>query len=325
MKFSAETLIAEAEAAGFRPEVLEKVVRLLALLNTLQGHPALKRKLALKGGTALNLFIFRVPRLSVDIDLNYIGAPSRQGMEAERPKIEQAVRAVCEREGLAIKRISKGHAGEKWTLRYESVFGQGGTLEVDINFMFRVPLWPTVLLDSQPLGKWQATQIPVVNIHELAAGKLAALLARKKARDLFDSYHILRMDDLVAERLRLAFVIYGAANRKDWREVSTDDVEFDAKELKSQLIPTLRTQEREHVESYGKKLVDACREALSVVLPLNAAEQTFLDLLLDTGQIVPSLLTADETLQKRIRQLPSLQWKALNVRQHKARKRNGPT
>ncbi len=54
--------------------MLEKSVRLLTLLNAFCEHPQLAGKLALKGGTALNLFLFDVPRLSVDIDLNYVGA-----------------------------------------------------------------------------------------------------------------------------------------------------------------------------------------------------------------------------------------------------------
>ena len=85
MKISPERLAAEAEATGFRPDVLEKVAQLLTLLNALRSHPFLGGKLALKGGTALNLFIFNVPRLSVDIDLNYIGTENRDGMLAERP------------------------------------------------------------------------------------------------------------------------------------------------------------------------------------------------------------------------------------------------
>ena len=48
------------------------------------------------------------------------------------------------------------------------------------------------------------------------------------------------MDGLNLERLRIAFVVYGAMNRKDWRTVSFGDVDFDAVELASQLIPTLR-------------------------------------------------------------------------------------
>jgi len=82
MKISPEKLAAEAEATGFRPDVLEKVAQRLGLLDALRSHPFLKGKLALKGGTALNLFVFDVPRLSVDIDLNYVGAEDREGMLA---------------------------------------------------------------------------------------------------------------------------------------------------------------------------------------------------------------------------------------------------
>lgn len=84
----------EAEATGFRGEALEKVVRLLELLEGFRSHPFLKSRIGLKGGTALNLFVFDVPRLSVDIDLNYIGAVDRDAMLAERPKVEQAIEAV---------------------------------------------------------------------------------------------------------------------------------------------------------------------------------------------------------------------------------------
>ncbi len=64
-------------------------------------------------------------------------------------------------------------------------------------------------------------------------------------------------------------------------------------------------------------LVEGCRQALSVVLPLTEAERTFLDLLLDAGQINPALLTDDEALQERIRQHPQLRWKVFNVRKYK--------
>ncbi len=76
MKISYEKLTSQAEATGFRPDVLEKVAHLLGLLEALGSHSFLKDKLALKGGTALNLFIFNVPRLSVDIDLTPINGIS---------------------------------------------------------------------------------------------------------------------------------------------------------------------------------------------------------------------------------------------------------
>ena len=322
MKISTEKLAAEAEATGFRPDTLEKVAHLLGLLDALRSHPFLQEKLVLKGGTALNLFVFDVPRLSVDIDLYYVGTEDRDGMLAERPKVEQAVQAVFAREGFTVRRLPEEHAGGKWSLRYENASGRSGNLEVDINFMFRVPLWPVTNRDSHLDGTWRATRIPVLDYHEVAAGKLAELLARRQARDLFDSHRILRMDNLDPRRLRIGFVVYGAMNRKDWRTVSVDDVDFDATELARQLVPMLRINaaevQWESIE-YWARLVGESRKGLSAVLPFTDSERAFLDLLLDRGVIDATLLTTDESLRWRIQCHPLLKWKALNVRHHKLR------
>lgn len=152
MKFGAEEVQAVAAQHGFRPSSLEKVFRLLSLLEALQSNAFLRPRIALKGGTALNLFLFDVPRLSVDIDLNYVGSADREVMLADKPKVEQAIQAVCAREGLSVKRMPSEHAGGKWRLSYTNTDGSSDRLEVDLNFMLRVPLWPVVTLDSKPLG-----------------------------------------------------------------------------------------------------------------------------------------------------------------------------
>jgi predicted nucleotidyltransferase component of viral defense system len=322
MKISKERLEAVAETTGFRAEVLEKVIHLLSLLEGFRSHPFLNKRLVLKGGTALNLFKFNLPRLSVDIDLNYIGAVERETMLAERPNVEEAIRATCSREGFSVRRIPEEHAGGKWLLRYESASGQGGNLQVDLNFMFRIPLWPVKTLNSYRVGSFGAKGIQILDIHELAAGKLCALLARQQARDLFDSHQLLSHKDLKQKRLRLAFVVYGAMNRKDWRTVSLQDVDFTADELSHQLRPLLRirsTEEDESPVSYGKRLVKECRDRLSAVIPFTDSETEFLNLLLDKGEIVPSLLTSDKDLQNCIKRHPLLEWKALNVREHKGK------
>lgn len=122
MKISPEKLAAEAEATGFRPDALEKVVHLLGLLNAMQSHPFLKGKWGLKGGTALNLFVFDVPRLSVDIDLNYVGDEDRGGMLDTRPKVERAspsggcLKNTPEANGrCGMKAPSAGAETSKWT------------------------------------------------------------------------------------------------------------------------------------------------------------------------------------------------------------------
>ncbi len=322
MRISKEKLLSNASVTGFRPEILEKVIHLLNLLEGFRSHPFLKGRLAVKGGTALNLFLFHLPRLSVDIDLNYIGAAQRDTMLAERPKIEEALQAVFSREGFSVRRFPEEHAGGKWSLRYPSALGQDSNLEVDLNFMFRIPLWPVVKRDSQQIGSYKASEIPVLDIHELAAGKLAALMARHQARDLFDTHQLLQLDNIDRERLRLAFVVYGAMNRKDWRTVSIDDVKFKVGELENQLIPLLRRDSiptNERPTTWGSRLVNECRQKLDAILPFSQSEQEFLDLLLDAGEVDPYLLTSDEDLAERIRQHPLLEWKALNVRKYKGR------
>ena len=324
MRISIQRLQAEAESTGFRAEVLEKVLHLLHLLGTIQTHPFLRGKLALKGGTALNLFLFDVPRLSVDVDMNYVGAGPRDEMMAERPKLEDALGAVFAREGFSVARIPADHAGGRWALRYQSALGTGGNLEVDLNYMFRVPLWAPVAQDSRSIGSSQASGIPLLDIHELAAGKVAALLARSASRDLYDAHQLFTTCQFERDRLRVSFVIYGAINRKDWRTVSIDDARATPAEVRSQLIPTLRRDTIAGVEptdAWVARLVAGCREGLAALLPLNDAEREFLDRLLDQGEVDPTLLTNDADLADRIRRHPGLEWKAQNVRQFKSGKR----
>jgi len=318
MRVSRERLKGESQATGFRPEVLEKVIHLLNLLEGVNRHPFLKGRLALKGGTALNLFLFDVPRLSVDIDLNYIGAADRDTMMAERPKVEQAIQAVCSREGMNITRVPTDHAGGKWRLRYESALGEGGNLEVDLNFMFRVPLW-AVTRRSAAVGSYSATQIPVLDLHELAAGKLAALLSRRASRDLFDTHQLLTHGDLDRTKLRLGFVLYGAMNRKDWRTVAIDDVGYDHRELENELIPVVRAEPlaKRKAGVWAESMIAECRDRLGAVLPMAANEIAFLDRILDQGEIEPELLTTDGEMADRIRIHPLLQWKAVNVQKHR--------
>jgi predicted nucleotidyltransferase component of viral defense system len=320
MIISYERLMSESEKTGFRAGMLEKVIHLLELLNTLNDHPFLKGKFVLKGGTALNLFIFDIPRLSVDIDLNYVGIEERDKMLAERQQIERALQDIFKKGGFLVKQLPDEHAGGKWLLRYNSVLGQMGNLEVDINFMYRVPIWPIKSLNSKSIGIWQASRIPVINDYELIAGKLVALLTRKKSRDLFDIFMISKHLNIDFEKLRLAFTVYGAMSRKDLRTISVDDVAFDINELKNQLVPTLNINHNNNIEDinkFGQLLVTECKNFLSKVLPFRTEEIEFLNLLFEKGEIKPDILTDDTRTTEQIAKQPMLKWKALNVKNHK--------
>lgn len=303
---------------GFRPEVLEKVLHLLELLEGFRKHPFLKDRFVLKGGAALNAFIFRLPRLSADIDLNYVGESSAEKMKVERPKFEKAVKAVCARQGLEVQRTPDDYLGGKWVLRYASVLGGESNLKLDINFGYRVPFWNTPLRDSFELGDIRASQIPVLDIHELTAGKLTALVARDAARDVFDVWKLFEAHEFEMDRLRAGFVAYGAMSRKDWRTISVDDIDYDAGSLKNELLPFLRkAAEDSFTLEDCREMIDRSREVLEGLLPFTADEQTFLDRILDDGVIEADLLMVDSEFCRRLTEHPLLKWKALNVRKHK--------
>lgn len=317
MIYSKQKLQQEAASTGFRIEILEKVILLMDLLFEFATYPILKNKLVLKGGTALNLFYFNLPRLSVDIDLNYIGAVDREEMLVDREIIYSTINAICQRKGLALERNPTFHAGGKMVWRYPSALGQMANIEIDLNFMYRIPLWPVEFKSSCLVGTSQIHEIPVLNIHELSAGKLSAFINRKTGRDLFDTYHLLTQLNMDEKKLRLAFLIYSCMSRKtDLRKLQLQDISFNMNELKSRLVPLLRKDEINRIKpisSWTKNLVTQCQNAFHRLIPLTEGETKFLNYLLDHGYIAPELISNDIILIEKIKSHPALKWSAQNV------------
>ncbi len=69
-----------AAQTNFLRDNLEKVLRLTDVLQFIAGNPKLQDCLILKGGTAINLTVFELPRLSVDIDLDFHKDCTREEM-----------------------------------------------------------------------------------------------------------------------------------------------------------------------------------------------------------------------------------------------------
>ncbi|MBU6407665.1 MAG: nucleotidyl transferase AbiEii/AbiGii toxin family protein [Alphaproteobacteria bacterium] len=120
---SLQTLQQLASDTGYQPGTLEKVLRLLDLLQEIASEDLLADRFALKGGTALNMFHLALDRLSVDIDLNYIGELDRKKMLAERPALEAALGRILAAQGYRVRRQPDEHAGGKWLAVHPSACG----------------------------------------------------------------------------------------------------------------------------------------------------------------------------------------------------------
>lgn len=317
MNFDESTINAVHQQTGFDQLYIEKVLRLLGILELFFSTPVLKDKYVLKGGTALNLFYFQLPRLSVDIDLNYLGL-DREIMLADRREHESVLSELLTANGYNLKRVPEEHAGGKWRLGYRSYSGITQNIELDLNYMHRIALMPVEKRSSFPLGTFKVDNIPVLDIHELAAGKLCALIARCKPRDLFDAYHLLNCAELDLQTLRQCFVVYAAFNKVDFSEISAlEELKFDTQQFRQELMETLaHGSVNETPQVYLEKLLTGCRDKLNTVLPFSDAESEFLIAVNRRGEIKMELLDNSVPWCDAVNKHPMLQWKVFNVRKH---------
>ena len=197
--------------------------------------------------------------------------------------------------------------------RYPSVLGQQGNLEVDLNYMYRKPLWPVKLQRPKPFG-FRDFEFPVLDIHELAAGKLSALLSRKASRDLYDAHYLLTKTQIDTKKLRLAFVIYISMTKLLPASISTKLIQYNETELQNRLLPVLRQnglpRNKRDIKVWADKIMQELGEKFVSLLPLNNNEIEFISLIRRFGIIDPSIITTDPLLQEAISYHPAIQWAA---------------
>ena len=177
---------------GFAPRTVDKVERLLDLMEEMGRHPDLKGRLAMHGGTAINLFMLDVPRLSVDIDVSYVGTVGREEMLAERPRVERAIEEVARYLGYDVPPARSEHAGRTFMLRYRGDWGPDH-VKVDCVFLNRSPLVPP---GARPCAVRPDARVVTFCDAELAGGKVT--------RDIHDHSDLLLMKHL--KRLRFSLL-----------------------------------------------------------------------------------------------------------------------
>lgn len=324
MNHDRRSLESWARASGYRTDSIEKVVRLGELLSEVSRHPFLGERLVLKGGTALNLAQARPPRLSVDLDFNYVGSADRAAMLAERPEVERDLSRLTRVLGYQTHQSPDSHAGRKVFLEYRNVLGGADRIEVDLNYLFRVPLRAV-----REGALWQPGDLsPVIarmsHLHEIAAGKLCALLARSAPRDLFDAARLpgLLGADWSGEPFRALFVGLAGVLEHPLHSYGRGQLERATPErVAVQLTPMLPSVAVVTAES----LISGAWPVVEPLTRLSEPEREFVDRMQD-GDIRTELLFPDDPeMQQRLAGHPALLWKAQNAREHRERHGRGST
>lgn len=174
----------------------------------------MKNQLALKGGTAINLMVFRLPRLSVDIDLDFFTNIGRDDMLAQRGYITNDLKLYMQTQGYSVSPQSKmRHSLDSFVFSYTNLGGMRDNIKIEINYSLRCHLYePTevqVLFDVIQIEH----PVTVLSAVELFAAKINALLSRAAARDLYDTYNMIHLklfDETGLAALHKAIIFYTA-------------------------------------------------------------------------------------------------------------------
>ncbi len=200
------------EGFGFSHlRLVEKVLRLTELLNEINKDRLLGKVLALKGGTPLNLLLLDLPRLSVNIDLNYTGSIDKETMLKEQSEINDSIVSIAKFLGYKLS-PEKTYSSWTYTLRYIpfNSANYDETLQIDINYILRVPVYKTH--KSKPKNILRNSKIGSVHLlsnEEIIAAKLSAFVTRLSPRDIFDAFQIaINPDFYDFEKLKKGFIFY---------------------------------------------------------------------------------------------------------------------
>jgi predicted nucleotidyltransferase component of viral defense system len=199
-----------AHERGFRAGPLETVFRLTQLLGQISDR--FGDELLLRGGTALNLLHLELPRLSVDIDLDFVGTADAEQAQLRRPELLAEIEALARAAGYEVAHERASYAMAHLRLPYVDADGRRALLKFDVNFLDRVPVLPPAQLAVRhPFGDdLPASTLQTFTLPELAAAKTIALVRRTLARDLFDVAMLAVLPDIDDELLRSVLVVRGA-------------------------------------------------------------------------------------------------------------------
>lgn len=187
--------------------------RQMRLLVEILPFVAQEECFALKGGTAINLFVLDLPRISVDIDLIYL---PRQSHAKASIGIDAALRRIAGilRSASPPYAVAEGKADEHGRIDTLTVSGRDAQVKIETNAVLRGTLYPVRKLDVRPVVEQRLgfAQIAVVSDADLYGGKLVAALDRQHPRDLFDALVLLERDGLTDEVFH-AFLLYLAGHK----------------------------------------------------------------------------------------------------------------
>ena len=266
---------------------------------------------ALKGGTAINLFIRDLPRLSVDIDLTYLPVKDRSESLAD---IDAAMKRIAQRlsAGIPDLRVQEVTMKDEDSITRLQVRRGGAQAKIEVSPVIRGCVFDASMRRVSPVVERQYgfAESQIVSFADLFAGKIVAALDRQHPRDLFDVRELLANEGITGE-IREAFIVYLISHNRPMFEV---------------LEPNLRDIEQEYERGFRGMTeipvtLDELLEARTTLISSVVSEmpQSHRDFLVsfESGQPDWELLSVRD-----VESLPAVQWRIENLTRIENARRN---
>ena len=298
-----------AQQHGFVRDTFEKVLRLKEILRYLNEEEYLREHLLLKGGTAINLTVFNLPRLSVDIDMDYTPNDTKEDMLEARDKITTLIKDYMEAEGYQFSKGSRfTHSLDAFYYQYQNAGGNRDMIKIELNYSLRVhilePVHRRILSEVFDDGM----TIRMVAPMEIFAAKGNALISRAAARDLYDWGNLIAENLFADERnlFRKCFAFYATISaetvNRNFDTSAIDSLKFD--KIRRDLFPVLSKKDNFKLDERKQQ----SKDYIADLMQLTEREQGYMDRFI-AKEYVPELLFDDEEIVERIKEHPMALWK----------------
>ncbi|HEY3332964.1 MAG TPA: nucleotidyl transferase AbiEii/AbiGii toxin family protein [Capsulimonadaceae bacterium] len=271
---------------------VQLLIRVLRIVST-------ETCFALKGGTAINLFVRDLPRLSVDIDLVFLPLEERTAsLRHIREALGRIAIAAQRQRGCEI--IPPNEASDAMRL---FVIQGAERIKIELSPVLRGSVFPPKPMATQPSVELEFgfVETQVLTLPDLYAGKICAALDRQHPRDLFDIKLLLENEGITRE-MRQAFLVYLIGHNRPMSELLAPT----RKDIRAQFNQEFADMTSEPVTL--AELEDV-REQLIANLMAGMTEQDK-EFLLSFKRRAPNWQLLGLT---GIERLPAVRWKLLNL------------
>ena len=307
--FNKQILEVEAKKYGFKRDTFEKVVRLRSILEFVNKDDFLSNHLWLKGGTAINLTVFNLPRLSVDIDMDYNPNDKKSDMEEARARIKDIIMDYMMSEGYSLLEDSRFmHSLDGFHFQYINAGGNRDAIKIEINYSLRSHVFEAVTVSVIPRVFNESMEIKTMNPMEIFAAKTNALLNRAAARDLYDFVNMIDagLFEKDKELFRKTIIFYASISaetiNKDFNSSEIDRIDFG--KIKRELFPVIEVKANFDLDGMKEK----AKSYIKTLMVLTDSEKEYLTRF-EAKQYQPNLLFEDDAIVERIKNHPMAIWK----------------